>query len=80
MVSYLLSGLHCGQVGLGLALHEADQLIDTHGVPLDDLIAVALLLFFGIRTLQVRTAPPSIVLKECEGINLFTAALGHLGI
>ena len=41
-------------MGLGLALHEADQLIDTHGVPLDDLVAVALLLFFGIRTLQVR--------------------------
>lgn len=40
-------------MGLGLALHETDQLIDTHGVPLDDLIAVALLLFFGIRTLQV---------------------------
>ena len=45
------------QVGLGLVLHQADELIDTHGVPLDDLVAVALLLYFGIRTLQVRCHP-----------------------
>ena len=43
------------QVGLGLVLHQADELIDTRGVPLDDLVAVALLLYFGIRTLQVRS-------------------------
>ena len=41
------------QVGLGLVLHQADELIDTRGVPIDDLIAVGLLLYFGIRTLQV---------------------------
>ena len=34
-------------------LHQADELIDTRGVPIDDLVAVALLLYFGIRTLQV---------------------------
>ena len=41
------------QVGLGLVLHEADNLIDTSGIPLDDIVAIGLLLFFGIRTLQV---------------------------
>ena len=46
------------QVGLGLVLHQADELIDTRGVPLDDLVAVALLLYFGIRTLQVRPQKP----------------------
>lgn len=39
-------------VGLGLVLHEADQIFDTGGIPLDDIVAIALLLFFGIRTLQ----------------------------
>lgn len=41
------------QVGLGLVLHEADNVFDTGGLPLDDIVAIALLLFFGIRTLQV---------------------------
>jgi hypothetical protein len=45
------------QVGLGLVLHEADNLIDTSGIPLDDIVAIGLLLFFGIRTLQVCALP-----------------------
>jgi len=53
-------------------LHQADELIDTRGVPLDDLVAVALLLYFGIRTLQVRSPKPS----ECS----FTAVRASLGV
>lgn len=43
------------QVGLGLVLHEADNVFSPSlgGLPVDDIIAVALLLFFGVRTLQV---------------------------
>jgi hypothetical protein len=42
-------------VGLGRALHEIDELLPAaaQGLPLDDLLAVALLLFFGV---QVRCA------------------------
>ena len=47
------------QVGLGLVLHEADNIFDTGGLPLDDIVAISLLLFFGIRTLQVRLANTS---------------------
>jgi len=41
-------------VGLGLVLHEADNVFSPSlgGLPVDDIIAVALLLFFGVRTLQ----------------------------
>lgn len=40
-------------VGLGLVLHEADNVISAPGgLPIDDLVALALLLYFGIRTLM----------------------------
>lgn len=42
------------QVGLGLVLHEADTIFDTGGLPLDDIVAVSLLLYFGVQTLRVR--------------------------
>lgn len=39
-------------VGLGLVLHEADTIFDTGGLPLDDIVAVSLLLYFGVQTLR----------------------------
>lgn len=60
-------------MGLGLVLHEADQILDTGGIPLDDIVAIALLLFFGIRTLQVmprllaQRAPRALLLFEIRG-------------
>lgn len=38
-------------VGLGRVLHEIDELFPDVGFPLDDVLAVALLVFFGIQTL-----------------------------
>jgi putative Ca2+/H+ antiporter (TMEM165/GDT1 family) len=38
-------------VGLGRVLHEIDELIPDLGFPLDDALAIALLVFFGIQTL-----------------------------
>lgn len=38
-------------VGLGRVLHEIDELFPDVGFPLDDALAVALLVFFGIQTL-----------------------------
>lgn len=41
------------QVALGQVLHEIDQLeFAGSNIPLDDLLAVALLVFFGIKTIQ----------------------------
>ena len=39
-------------MALGEALHELDSLLPASPLPLDDLLAVALLVFFGVRTLQ----------------------------
>jgi putative Ca2+/H+ antiporter (TMEM165/GDT1 family) len=39
-------------VGLGQVLHGLDELVPNLGVPLDDALAVALLVFFGIQTLR----------------------------
>ncbi|KAK9844210.1 hypothetical protein WJX81_008141 [Elliptochloris bilobata] len=40
-------------VALGQVLHQLDEFLPFgNGVPLDDLLAVALLVFFGVRTLQ----------------------------
>ena len=38
-------------VGLGRVLHEIDELFPDVGFPLDDALAVALLVFFGVQTL-----------------------------
>ncbi|GAB4823081.1 hypothetical protein N2152v2_010127 [Parachlorella kessleri] len=39
-------------VALGEALHKLDSLLPASSLPVDDLLAVALLVFFGVRTLQ----------------------------
>jgi putative Ca2+/H+ antiporter (TMEM165/GDT1 family) len=45
-------------VGLGRLLHVADEALPFHSeVPWDDYAAVALLLFFGVRTLQEASEP-----------------------
>ena len=43
-----------GQVALGELIHKADTFLPFGGLPLDDILATALLIFFGIRTLQAR--------------------------
>lgn len=43
------------QVALGQVLHQIDELeFANSNIPLDDLLAVALLLFFGVKTILVR--------------------------
>ena len=39
-------------VGLGRVLHQLDELVPNLGFPLDDALAVALLIFFGVQTLR----------------------------
>ena len=41
------------QVLLGQFLHQLDELFPVNGLPLDDLLAAALLIFFGVKTLLV---------------------------
>lgn len=41
------------QVLLGQALHEVDELLPSSSLPFDDIAAAVLLVFFGIKTLQV---------------------------
>ena len=41
------------QVFLGQTLHQLDELLPANTLPLDDLFAVALLVFFGVKTLLV---------------------------
>jgi len=44
------------QVVLGQALHQVDELLPSSSLPFDDIAAAFLLVFFGIRTLQVRSS------------------------
>ena len=44
------------KVVLGQALHQVDELLPSSGLPFDDIAAAVLLVFFGIKTLQVRAA------------------------
>jgi putative Ca2+/H+ antiporter (TMEM165/GDT1 family) len=55
-------------VGLGLALHELDAFLPAlpGGVPLDDALAVALLLFFGVSTLRGAAAADARGAEERE--------------
>jgi len=39
-------------VGLGLAVHKVDELLPQTGVPLDDVLSVVLLVWFGVQTLR----------------------------
>ncbi|DBA79178.1 TPA: hypothetical protein ACH3X1_009000 [Trebouxia sp. C0004] len=49
-------------VVLGQALHQVDELLPSSSLPFDDIAAAFLLVFFGIRTLQVR---PSYLTAAC---------------
>lgn len=42
------------QVALGQVLHQLDELLPANSLPLDDIFAAALLVFFGVKTLLVR--------------------------
>jgi putative Ca2+/H+ antiporter (TMEM165/GDT1 family) len=41
-------------VALGQVFHKLDELLPQTGLPLDDVLAAVLLVFFGVKTLQVR--------------------------
>jgi len=41
-------------VVLGQALHQVDELLPSSSLPFDDIAAAVLLVFFGVKTLQVR--------------------------
>ncbi len=45
----------CLQVALGQVLHQLDELLPANSLPLDDIFAAALLVFFGVKTLLVST-------------------------
>lgn len=55
---------NCGcydlQVGLGQVLHQLDELLPANSLPLDDLLAAALLVFFGVKTLLVSPQAPAV--------------------
>ena len=53
------------QVFLGQTLHQLDELLPANTLPLDDLLAVALLVFFGVKTLLVNDCP--VVIYACRG-------------
>jgi uncharacterized membrane protein len=44
------------QVALGQVLHQLDELLPANSLPLDDIFAAGLLIFFGLKTLLVRTS------------------------
>lgn len=44
------------QVALGQVLHQLDELLPANSLPLDDIFAAALLVFFGVKTLLVSTS------------------------
>lgn len=45
------------QVGLGEFLHKLDDQLPNSPVPIDDVLAAVLLVFFGIQTLRVSSLP-----------------------
>lgn len=56
-----------GQVFLGQGLHQLDELLPANSLPLDDIFAAGLLIFFGVKTLLVRTPTrPAEHLKPCK--------------
>lgn len=63
-------------VALGEALHELDNLLPASSLPFDDLLAVALLLFFGLKTLQVRHHHSHLIGGRVAELQLFGACRG----
>ena len=51
----------CTQVVLGQALHQVDELLPSSSLPFDDIAAAVLLVFFGVRTLQVSLTPKHVL-------------------
>jgi putative Ca2+/H+ antiporter (TMEM165/GDT1 family) len=62
-------------VGLGRVLHEIDDLFPDIGVPLDDILAVALLVFFGIQTLASASEADETAEEEKEEAQEVVAGL-----
>ncbi|KAL4858191.1 GDT1-like protein 1 [Chlorella vulgaris] len=53
-------------VGLGRTLHLLDEVVPTFGVPLDDLLAVTLLIWFGVQTLRSAASADTTAAEEKE--------------
>ena len=51
------------QVGLGEFLHQLDDKMPNSPVPIDDVLAAVLLIFFGVQTLRVSSLPGSAPLQ-----------------
>ena len=60
-----------GQVFLGQGLHQLDELLPANSLPLDDIFAAGLLIFFGVKTLLVRSP----FLKSCKSCHRAEVAL-----
>jgi putative Ca2+/H+ antiporter (TMEM165/GDT1 family) len=63
-------------VALGRALHELDELVPNVGVPLDDALAVALLVFFGVQTLRSAASAGETAVEERGEAEEVVAGLG----
>lgn len=53
------------QVGLGEFLHQLDDKLPNSPVPIDDVLAAVLLIFFGVQTLRVSSRPMSALPSDC---------------
>ena len=56
------------QVVLGQALHGIDELLPSSSLPFDDIAAAVLLVFFGIKTLQVNPPKMHIQAYTCTAL------------
>eukprot|EP00887_Chlorella_sp_A99_P008148 scaffold12.g8148.t1 len=63
-------------VGLGRALHAVDELLPASGLPWDDLLAVGLLLWFGVSTLRDADGANEAAEEEKEEARVAVDAFG----
>ncbi|GBG00408.1 hypothetical protein Rsub_13132 [Raphidocelis subcapitata] len=66
-------------VALGQVFHQLDELLPASSIPFDDLLAVALLLFFGITTLKGAADADARAAEEKDEAGEVVAALGGGG-
>jgi putative Ca2+/H+ antiporter (TMEM165/GDT1 family) len=66
-------------VGLGRVLHEIDEFLPNLGFPLDDVLAVLLLVFFGIQTLRSAATADDTAAEEREEAKEVVEGLGGAG-
>ncbi|KAI8476625.1 MAG: hypothetical protein J3K34DRAFT_242929 [Monoraphidium minutum] len=66
-------------VALGRVFHQLDELLPANNIPFDDLLAVALLLFFGISTLKGAADADARAAEEKEEAGEVVSTLGAAG-